>query len=154
MNTHRPQITKTEKGFFISISILFILFLCFLLFYHINDIHFYDPDGKSCMLKAIFHLYCPGCGGSRAMDAFLHGRFLQSFIIHPFVMYVFVFFLTYYIPSCLYFTGIRKKPINYWFYMYLLYGLLGIVILFFVVRILLLVYGGYDYLGECIQYWQ
>ena len=39
----------------------------------------------------LFHLftgyYCPGCGGTRAAAALVHGRLLQSFVYHPVVPY-------------------------------------------------------------------
>ena len=46
------------------------------------------------LLPCIFHkltgLYCPGCGGTRAVVFLLHGDFLHSLVYHPFVPYVFV----------------------------------------------------------------
>ena len=48
----------------------------------------------------------------------------------------------------------KKKKINYTVYVYPLIGLLAVIIINFVVRNLLLVYGGVDYIGECILYWQ
>lgn len=153
MTKEHYKMAKDEKRIFILMSVLLLLFLCFLAFYHIKGIHFYDPKGTSCGLKMYLHLYCPGCGGSRALDAFLHGHFIHSALLQPTIMYLFIFFLSYYIPSLLLITGIRKKRINYMIYLYILSGLLALIILFFIGRNLLLVYGGYDYIGECIQYW-
>ena len=49
------------------------------------------------MLPCIFHtvtgLYCPGCGGTRACIAFLHGHFLRSLLYHPVVPYTAVVYL-------------------------------------------------------------
>ena len=46
------------------------------------------------LLPCIFHkltgLYCPGCGGTRAVVFLLHGDFLHSLVYHPFVPYAFV----------------------------------------------------------------
>lgn len=41
----------------------------------------------SCMIRNIFGIYCPGCGGTRAVAAFLRGDFLTSFVSHPLVLY-------------------------------------------------------------------
>lgn len=42
------------------------------------------PD---CVFNKITGLYCPGCGGTRAVRALLHGHFLKSIWYHPFVAY-------------------------------------------------------------------
>ena len=45
----------------------------------------------------LFHLatgyYCPGCGGTRAVSALLHGQLLRSFVFHPVVPYGAALFL-------------------------------------------------------------
>jgi len=38
-----------------------------------------------CWFHLISGYYCPGCGGTRAVRALLHGRLLQSAWYHPFV---------------------------------------------------------------------
>lgn len=40
-----------------------------------------------CLLHSVTGLYCPGCGGTRAVLALLRGDFYQSFVYHPFVIY-------------------------------------------------------------------
>lgn len=50
----------------------------------INPWNFLRP----CMLHAVTGLYCPGCGGTRAVHAFLEGDILRSIRYHPFVPYV------------------------------------------------------------------
>ncbi len=144
---------KVEKIVFFSFSVLCLICIGFLIFYHVNDIAFYDMPGE-CILKETIHLYCPGCGGTRAIDTFLHGHFIKSFLYNPTIVYLALYFLSYYIPAALKLAGIWKKKINYTVYVYPLIGLLAIIIINFVVRNLLLVYGGVDYIGECILYWQ
>lgn len=36
-----------------------------------------------CFFRTNFQIYCPGCGGSRAAIALLHGDFIQSFKYNP-----------------------------------------------------------------------
>ena len=43
-----------------------------------------------CILHYFTGLYCPGCGGTRAFIALIHGRFLKSLYYHPLVLYTVV----------------------------------------------------------------
>ena len=45
-----------------------------------------------CVFYTVFGLYCPGCGGTRAIVALLHGNLLQSLWYHPVVLYVAVIY--------------------------------------------------------------
>lgn len=51
----------------------------------------------SCWINRMSHLYCPGCGGTRAFFAWIHGHWLTSLYYHPVVGYFgilyFLFFL-------------------------------------------------------------
>lgn len=40
-----------------------------------------------CMFQKLTGLYCPGCGGTRAVKHLLGGDFLLSIQYHPFVLY-------------------------------------------------------------------
>lgn len=40
-----------------------------------------------CFFSEILGIYCPGCGGTRAVEALLHGRLLQALWYHPLVPY-------------------------------------------------------------------
>ena len=42
---------------------------------------------KSCLWDKVLGIYCPGCGGTRAVEALLHGKFFTSAWYHPAVMY-------------------------------------------------------------------
>lgn len=41
----------------------------------------------SCMIHAMTGYYCPGCGGTRATYALLHGKIITSLYYHPIVVY-------------------------------------------------------------------
>ncbi|MCD7708520.1 MAG: DUF2752 domain-containing protein [Clostridiales bacterium] len=41
-----------------------------------------------CALHRLTGYYCPGCGGTRAVIALLHGHIFQSLYYHPLVVYV------------------------------------------------------------------
>ena len=40
-----------------------------------------------CIFYHMIGCYCPGCGGTRAVIALLHGKFLTSLWYHPIVIY-------------------------------------------------------------------
>ncbi len=40
-----------------------------------------------CLFHAVTGLYCPGCGGTRAVQVLFEGKFLLSFFYHPIVPY-------------------------------------------------------------------
>ncbi len=40
-----------------------------------------------CAVQTLLGIYCPGCGGTRAVSALLRGDFLTSFLCHPLVLY-------------------------------------------------------------------
>ena len=44
-------------------------------------------QGFPCLFHFITGLYCPGCGGTRAVRALLQGDVVKSFCYHPFVVY-------------------------------------------------------------------
>lgn len=46
----------------------------------------YLPD-MPCFILKYFGVYCPGCGGTRALVHLLHGRILKSAWYHPLVVY-------------------------------------------------------------------
>lgn len=151
MNSQNTM-SKNEKITFIIFSVVLFLLLIFWIVYHFTDMCFYKEDG-SCGMKMLFHLYCPGCGGTRAIDSFLHGKFVKSLLYNPVIMYLALYFLSYYLPAFLRIIGLWKKKINNMIYVYILIGLLAVIIIHFIARNLLLVYGGYDYIGECLKYW-
>lgn len=40
-----------------------------------------------CTFLSATGLYCPGCGGTRAVKSLLRGDLIRSFLYHPFVVY-------------------------------------------------------------------
>ena len=44
----------------------------------------------NCAFETITGLYCPGCGGTRAVLALFQGHLIKSFIYHPAVPYTFI----------------------------------------------------------------
>ncbi len=42
---------------------------------------------QGCLFNKVTGLYCPGCGGTRAVQALSRGQFGRSFYYHPLVLY-------------------------------------------------------------------
>lgn len=76
-----------------SLAVFIILFLLF------GDVISFGPI--KCGFQKVTHLYCPGCGGTRAFYYLLHGRFLQSIISNPFVFYLIADYLLFMINTIL-----------------------------------------------------
>lgn len=94
------------------------------------------PDSE-CMVHMIFGIYCPGCGGTRAVIALLHGDLLRSAWYHPFVMYtvmMYAWFMLSHTLEKLHVPLIRGMKFREW----ILYGMLVMIALNFVLKNVLL----------------
>ncbi len=93
------------------------------LFYHyvwLDKIHL------PCVLNAFFGIYCPGCGGTRAVEALLHGHILLSLWYHPLVLYTAVLGGGFMITQTL--ARLKVPHIKGWrFHDWYLYGAAGIL---------------------------
>lgn len=99
-----------------------------------------------CMFHLMTGLYCPGCGGTRALKAFLRGEFITSFLYHPLILYCACVALIFLVSYQNYWK--TKKP---QFHLYLknrwIYGGLVIIVVNFVVKNYYLIVRGIDLLA-------
>lgn len=128
-----------------SISILGVL--TYMLCYHIYKWKFYIPFSY-CGFHDFLHLYCPGCGGTRAVDALLSFRFIDSFLANPIILYMAGIGAYYYIFAVYTFLIKKDGKIYYKLSVRLLWIALGIVVSFFILRNILLIFLKIDYLGD------
>ncbi len=95
--------------------------------------------GNECSFKKLTGLYCVGCGGTRALNHFVHLHLLKSLFYHPFVIYAFVAYTLYTINSFLY--RHHKKCIEKLNPFVLLYVGLGVLLVNFLVKNIFLLCG-------------
>ena len=89
-----------------------------------------------CVLSTYLRIYCPGCGGTRAVDALLHGHVLESVWYHPIVMYTVVIFGGFMLTQSLERLRVRHiKGMKY--HDWHLYGALVVLVCNFLVKNLL-----------------
>jgi hypothetical protein len=87
MKKERTDINqKIENGFYITGWCFFAILLCCARWREqLSGI--LARYAMPCMFHAVTGLYCPGCGGTRAVFALLRGKLLTSFLYHPIVLY-------------------------------------------------------------------
>ncbi|MGC2618203.1 MAG: DUF2752 domain-containing protein [Acidobacteriaceae bacterium] len=49
-----------------------------------------------CLINETFHIDCPGCGGTRAVAALLHGRLAEALHFNPLVVILLPFILAFF----------------------------------------------------------
>lgn len=54
-----------------------------------------------CVFLSVLGIYCPGCGGTRAVEALIHGKLLLSVWYHPLVPYSVIIFVGFMVTQTL-----------------------------------------------------
>lgn len=110
------------------------------------------PDRiPECFLHDFLFLYCPFCGGTRALGALLKLQVVDAFLYNPLVVLMAVFAIAVDLRA---FVRLRRGereiyPIPNWAW------ILSLVILIFygVLRNFLMIRYGYDPLGDLARFW-
>lgn len=63
---------------------------------------------RGCTFRKAFGLYCPGCGGLRALRHFFRGEFIKSFLCHPAVDLFAIMMVVYIVGIAV--PALRPKP--------------------------------------------
>lgn len=88
---------------------------------------------RGCIWDLFFGFYCPGCGGTRAVEALLQGKIRESFCYHPIVLYGVVLYCVFMGTHVLArITGGKVKGIR--FHNWYLYGAVILILINCLVR--------------------
>ena len=125
----KKQLTVEDYLFIIGL-ILLIVCLPFALFYvSIMDKGIFPP----CMLYTALGLYCPGCGGSRAVKSLFQGDIISSLIYHPLVPYTVIVYMIFMLSQALRIISHGKiKGIK--FYDWFLYVAVAIIVVNWILK--------------------
>lgn len=93
--------------------------------------------GTECWIHRSGGIYCPGCGGTRAVFALIHGRVLLSAWYHPAVIYAAILYLVYMVRGCITVFSKGRFPFMKWRLGYV-YGGIGVIILQFLAKNIML----------------
>lgn len=102
-------------------------------------------QGSPCLFRLVTGLYCPGCGGTRAVKAFLRGNLLLSFQYHPLIVYMAAVAVLQ-VGSFLLAKAAKNPRIYLGHIMGFLYGGIGVILVNWIVKNLLLTVWGIDLL--------
>lgn len=65
-----------------------------------------------CLFHTLTGFYCPGCGGTRALAALLHGNLAESLHYHPIVCYGAVLYVWYMVSNTIQYVSRGKRNIG------------------------------------------
>ncbi len=108
---------------------------------------------RPCFFPKYLHLYCPGCGGTRAINYLLEGKVVESVLANPVpVCAIPVMFRVW---GALLYNSVYgyKKKLFLIFSNPEIWGVFAAFILYGIVRNVLLVAFHIDYLGDLAGYW-
>ncbi len=86
------KITDSRVFFYGLGKLLLIFGIAFLILWR-QDSFRELLTGSQCVFRRATGLYCPGCGGTRAVEALMGLRLIKSFAYHPAVPYFFLLYV-------------------------------------------------------------
>lgn len=114
-----------------------------------------EPYGvrlSGCTLHDVVHIYCPLCGGTRAMVALCQGQLLRSLQYNPLSAYLAIGFIVFDTMAVVRTVRRSPKPLVRIPCFYLVIGIV-LAVLVFIVRNALMILCGLDNLDGLAAYW-
>ncbi len=130
--------------FFTGWALVFLAAILYLL-YRLLPLP-YEKLMIPCIFYSATGLYCPGCGGTRAVSALLHGKFLTSFICHPLVVCTAIMGGWFLLSQSIERLSRHRIKIGMKYRDFYIWAALGIVIINFIVKNILLLVWNIDLL--------
>ena len=90
--------------------------------------------GAPCIFHRVTGYYCPGCGGTRAVMAFVRGRWFTSFLYHPLVLYLAILFMFFMATNTIQIIGHGKCNIGMKYHDIYVYAMVGIIVVNWIVK--------------------
>jgi hypothetical protein len=106
---------------------------------------------RPCITKTLLKIYCPACGGTRAISSLLRFDIIDSIRHNPIVLYIAACIV---LVNVLGVIAIAKKKSNiFCAWRPLVYGGIVILAVFFVIKNVLMIFFKIDLSNELINYW-
>lgn len=99
-------------------------------------IHMYDIR-MDCWIHRTAGIYCPGCGGTRAVFALIHGKLFLSFWYHPVVMYTVILYIVFMVRGSIALLSKGRFSFMKWRLGYV-YGGIAVILLQFLAKNIML----------------
>lgn len=80
----KKQTSLEDQLYIVGICLPVVVVFAWFLYRSLMQVPFF---GMPCLLHTLTGYYCPGCGGTRAVEALLHMQLFRSFCYHPLVVY-------------------------------------------------------------------
>lgn len=145
MNRKENEREQIEKSFYIVGICIPCIGIMLVLLWRLLPGEWTERLLVPCMVYTFTGLYCPGCGGTRAVLALLEGRFFVSFLYHPIVLYGVVIYLWFMISHTIERLSGHKIPIGMKYREIYLWLALGIVVINIAVKDIALAAFGIDF---------
>lgn len=105
-----------------------------------------------CLLKKLFRIYCPGCGGTRAFFSLIHGDIIGSLLCNPIVLLLIIAFCFYEAVGLFGIFAKKALPnILIGIYRRIPFFLAVCTAVFFILRNIFLIFFGIDPLGDILR---
>lgn len=105
-----------------------------------------------CLTKTTFKIYCPACGGTRAVSSLLRFDIIDSLCHNPIVLYIAVCIVLVNVLGVI--AIVKKKSNIFYAWRPLVYGGILILAVFCVVKNVLMIFFKIDLSDELINYWR